>query len=78
MPNPSDTTTPVPNPIYESLDSERKAVLDELVTSVQGVQDDVDKNFAILGPVVYFLGQQMLHQALRIEALEQRLVELEP
>lgn len=78
MSNPSDTTTPAPNPIYESLDPERKAVLDELVRSVQGVQDDVDKNFAILGPVVYFLGQQMLHQALRLEALEQRLAELEP
>lgn len=74
----SDTTTPVPNPIYEGLAPERKASLDQLVVSVQGVQDDTDKNFAILGPIVFFLGQQILHQALRLEALEQRLEELEP
>lgn len=71
-------TAPTPNPIYQGLDPERKAVLDELVTSTQQVQDDVDKHFAILGPVVYFLGQQILHMALRMEALEQRLAELEP
>lgn len=77
MANQTDMAPP-PNPVYMALDPERKAVLDELVTSTQQVQDDVDKHFAILGPVVFFLGQQILHMALRLEALEQRLIELEP
>lgn len=79
-----DQAPPEPSPEYLALSPPDREMLDQLVSNMQDLQNDVDRSIAVMGGPIYFIGGIMIQHELQvrtlraeIEALRQRLSEIE-
>ena len=68
--------TPEPNPEYLALPKHDREAIDQLVSSTQQMQNEVDRAIGIMGEPVFFLAGLLIGHELQIRTLKRQVLEL--